>query len=1072
MIPWRLKFSGIRDYLPTVIDLAEETDHILISGPNGAGKSTITFCWGAVLYSSKVDLEGLRSQNLPPDQTWHATIELAFKNAGQVKVDAAQFVQFSLHIEQHSGEPIKKVFFIHEGDELDHWERSVKFTAGDQNYNFSEYKKQVTEKYAVDPDAFYLIWYQKEVNQFAVMHPEERFRIFSQMYGIETIQKNWEESRELVKEAEQSLQEAENNLRNKKLELSQKKKELDRYHDRNRRLEEGLKQYWTALKVLETIIGGELDTLQKQILKHEEEIETLVEAAQQLETERTALEQHVQHLKQAMTECEHQLSAIQEQMESKQEQKKRSLQQKQEIERKITHLTEKIRRIPYSEEQVRQQLDHTQKQLQSHLDRQSALQAQAHDIRGQLDQLRDILAKLQAEIYIDQQKEARYADLLQTYHSSHAVQSQLEHVEQQLEAAKERTVALTKEKQQLETLYGQLTQNRLLSARQEQALLNLQRAGIEAYPLRELVELDAAAGAADEYRFETVKYTIFVNARTCQPCNDLYHVPLPGIIPEHTVTRLPELRLQIKENLDESLYPFAVKALWWIKRFFSGEMPKIANGLLIDTQGIRGPQEEKRLILSEAAIQRYKEEVRKQIKAHETELAALVTHIEQLRQQQHTLTQALTAVKEAEAFQTTVHERLLRQTKFQQFTATKEQLLQKEKDLRQQLEQLSQPIAACNWEIRQLEAYAAVYQEYASEREQIEQLHFLEKAIQQLEHAILQEKAKEEVLKESLEQKGRQHARLKRQHDDLLFQLDEQKRKLDRTEQLLREKREEYVAQEEEMIEIKREMSALEDKVPRHLEQFQATNGEWPAWNKSQAKNNREQGKTTFEFALNEKGIDEAAPENYRIIKEEYERLSKEVDSSRALLEEQTARMERLKDDLETTINMRVLEVNQKFFNYMSHFHFEGKVEWDMYADRRNQIHYALFLKARKEGHRGKMEDVSVKARGGKVGRGVSGGEESLSSLLFALALMQNIQASPGYIVLDEFDSALDEGRKEKVFDLYERELQRKLIILTPKSHEADYLYRFSKAYVVSHDPSIPESRVFKVMRDKKRPLT
>lgn len=329
--------------------------------------------------------------------------------------------------------------------------------------------------------------------------------------------------------------------------------------------------------------------------------------------------------------------------------------------------------------------------------------------------------------------------------------------------------------------------------------------------------------------------------------------------------------------------------------FFAGEMPKIANGLLINTQGICGSQGEKRLILGDAAIQRYKEEVRQQIKAHETELAALATQIGQLRAQQHTLSQALTTVKEAEAFQTTVHERMLRQTKFQQFTATKEQLLQQEKDLRQQLEQLSLPIAACNWEIRQLEAYAAVYQVYASEREQIEQLHFLEEAIQQLEHAILQEKAKEEVLKESLEQKGWQHARLKRQHDDLLFQLDEQKRKLDRTEQLLREKREEYVAQEEEMIGI-----------------------------------NREQEKTTFEFALNEKGIDEAAPENYRII-------------------------------------------------------------------------------------------------------------------------------------------VLDEGRKEKVFDLYEKELQRKLIILTPKSHEAEYLYRFSKAYVVSHDPSLPESRVFKVMQDKKR---
>jgi hypothetical protein len=45
-------------------------------------------------------------------------------------------------------------------------------------------------------------------------------------------------------------------------------------------------------------------------------------------------------------------------------------------------------------------------------------------------------------------------------------------------------------------------------------------------------------------------------------------------------------------------------------------------------------------------------------------------------------------------------------------------------------------------------------------------------------------------------------------------------------------------------------------------------------------------------------------------------------------------------------------------------------------------------------------------------------------------------------------------------------------VIPHAKSHEADCLYRFTKAYVVSHDPSVPESRVFKVMGDKKRPLT
>lgn len=70
------------------------------------------------------------------------------------------------------------------------------------------------------------------------------------------------------------------------------------------------------------------------------------------------------------------------------------------------------------------------------------------------------------------------------------------------------------------------------------------------------------------------------------------------------------------------------------------------------------------------------------------------------------------------------------------------------------------------------------------------------------------------------------------------------------------------------------------------------------------------------------------------------------------------------------------------------------------------------------------------------------------------------LQSNPGFIVLDEFDSALDEQRKNRVFDLYVRELNRKKIILAPKSHEPSYFERFSKAYVVYHNPLIPKSQV------------
>jgi chromosome segregation protein len=228
----------------------------------------------------------------------------------------------------------------------------------------------------------------------------------------------------------------------------------------------------------------------------------------------------------------------------------------------------------------------------------------------------------------------------------------------------------------------------------------------------------------------------------------------------------------------------------------------------------------------------------------------------------------------------------------------------------------------------------------------------------------------------------------------------------------------------------------------------------------SKLRQEHESGKVTFNSARNESGIDPAASENYKVIKEEVHRLQDEFKRTSLLFEENQERAENLKDQLETTINMRVLEIQQRFKNYMSIFQFEGQIDWSQQEDRRGRVLFHLFIKARKEGHRGSLEDVSVKARGGRVGKGVSGGEESLSSLLFALALLQNLQTAPGFIVMDEFDSALDEQRKLKVFDLYAGELQRKLIILSPKSHENSYLDRFSKAYIVQHDPTVPRSKV------------
>ena len=100
MIPYVLKIQGVRDYPPTRVILGEADEHVLITGPNGVGKSTLTFCIGAILYSAKVDIEGLRSSNLQANEAWYAKLSLVFKNEGMTRIDAPPFIAFELIVQQ------------------------------------------------------------------------------------------------------------------------------------------------------------------------------------------------------------------------------------------------------------------------------------------------------------------------------------------------------------------------------------------------------------------------------------------------------------------------------------------------------------------------------------------------------------------------------------------------------------------------------------------------------------------------------------------------------------------------------------------------------------------------------------------------------------------------------------------------------------------------------------------------------------------------------------------------------------------------------------------------------------
>ncbi|WP_027415712.1 AAA family ATPase [Aneurinibacillus terranovensis] len=1075
MIPWRLTFSGIRDYPPTLLDLSGIDNHVMITGPNGAGKSTITFCMGAVLYSAKVDVEGLRSRNLPADQTWKARISFLFKNDGLMKIDAPAFIEFTLNMVQDPGQPLKKEFSISTGEQIDQWEETVTYTSGDRYYNFSAYKKDLQYKYKIDPDLFYLIWYQQEVNQFAVMHPEERFRIFSEMHGIDKVQRDWEESIEKMKDTQETLRVAESNVKYMKSELSMKKAALDRFLDNQKRLHEGGELYIESLLRLEVHFKKEKERIEDIVEQLAEEIE---EAKDELALKK-GLKEKSEELVETLKSKQEQLGAQIEEEQRNMENISRCIEH---IETRIEVLEKELETITLRKNQLTRTEEEVKAELHKLLDEQVKTNGEFERTQSLLDGRNEawqekvkLIAGINEKVAADKKLEADHLERLRQYKSSHAVQEKINTLDERIAENKDAKSNLSRKWQELKEELVLLEEERDWSARQVESMKFFRSQQIKAYPLRELIELDETARLRDEQLFNAIKYTIFFNGTYVNPPNDLYHVPLMKVVPDRSITTLQALHLRVKEGLREEELAHAIKALWWVEQFFKGGVFSIKNGTLIDPIGIRGPQEKDRFILSVKALRARKQDVVQQIDMLAQGLSELDRQIQADTKTLQELNSIIHQVRESEAFMTNEHERVLRKKKLEEEMANEEKIkheikqLETEKDrfMRLQVEQES-----FEKELREEEA---VYEELGKMKDKYEELNEQRKQLALQKDHLREHKSKLSSLEEELDRLERNISRTERDIRNVVNVLEDGEYDLSSK---IRQK-DNYMDQiettKEELVQVIKELADLQNIIPDIYSEVVANVSAANAsvvsvslektTSVNQLKRDRENGRVMLHQARTEHDIDPAAPENYETVKQEYERLEDEYKRTTILLEQDRERTEQLKDKLETTINMRVLELQQRFKSYMSDFQFEGDISWESYEDRRQRTHFTLYIKARKEGHRGSMEDVSIKARGGKVGKGVSGGEESLSSLLFALALLQNLQTAPGFIVLDEFDSALDEHRKVKVFDLYVQELKRKLIILTPKSHEETYLNRFTKAFVVQHDPTIPKSKVVGIVK-------
>lgn len=1059
MIPWRLRYSGIRDYDAEEMILENANEHILITGPNGAGKSTISFCMGAVLRSSKVEIEGLKSQNISEDETWRAAIHFLFKNEGLSRIDGPLFIEFRLICEQPPKQPIKLRYEVHDGDEMEQLELRQTYRSGDANKNnLSAYKRELQFKYKIHPDLYYLIWYQQEVNQFSVMAPEERFRIFSEMHGIDRIQKDWETSLEIVKEAREAYVIATNQQKQHEFTLSVARNNKDRFKNNQKRIVENGMLFASTTYALQLGAENERKEVEKYIEERKLELEEVDDQAQEFVEKLEEKNSNTQQLQEKQQEVGELLEESKVQSNEQEEKIEEVREEVDTLQSELSTLQEAYSKLPYPEVETRNRLAAANDQVETLTRKEEQLKTLTDKAGHSIEEYRQRQSKLQATIEQWEENSQIHTEIMNRYLSSYQLEKDLADLNHSLQERKQLLEQKQAEHRIFKDELAMLEKNQIESERQQEAIRHMKEQNIKAFTLRHFIKLMDQTPIENERLFDTIKYTIFYDAASCQPINDLYHVSLKKLIPNRVIIDLPNLGLQMQEGLSQKEQNHATRVLWWIEQFFTSEQPTIQKNWLVDTRGTRGPQERNTYILSKRALEERKKFLIRKIEEMQKEIDTLSLQSNEDNETFRVWNADVQKVREAEAFLSLKADQQYRIEQLVQLKTEQIHLVVQKKEYETETKEIWKEKIKQEGVVSVLLEYLAVYEQFGQHSEKIERLQKQQQLLKHLKQELIVLRNKVEAYEDELDRLQDSLRQLQREIIDLKDQAEANQRTKKQIANQLSEKEDERIALSKDETKQKEQLNDLRLLVPELVDQ--ALMEEQLQESKYTLTVKQNQAMVGFENARNEQGIDQNAIENFLTLEQEVLRKEEELHSAKNLLEENEERAIQNEHRLETAIDMQVTKINLLFQQYMGEFQFEGQIKFEKFMDKKDRPIFKLFIYVRKEGHRGKFEDVSLKARGGRVGKGVSGGEESLSSLLFALSLLQNLENQAGFIVLDEFDSALDETRKATVFKLYANKLRRKLIILSPKAHDNDYYNHFSKAFIISHDPKEMKSKI------------
>lgn len=1090
MYPLSIKLHGIRDFAPRRLDLGAPGHDVLIGGKNGSGKSTLVYAMSFALVSAKVSVDGLRSKlKRRVADPWQARVGILFHNPpGREQKDGPEYVELLADVNSPAGSERKYITYALWGGEVpDKLQLLRKFTSRREAY---EYYRNVFD---IDSDGYFMFWYQGSIADFANIPDAVRFQRVAEMFKLDDIQREWLAARVEMKRAEEEFEEAKNIALNRKRRLHELEKFKNALLQRDEERRQGLLLLTAGWKALGALVQQEEDQARERLRLIEEECVQLAGKRDQIdrqikekqdalagkEGEQEIMQGKITDLKISLRELADLLKQWQDEREV--------------LQNKVAAIEEKMKYIHRSREELFREkgqlensiatLEQTTGEGKVELRALEQQQSQLYKTIGALEQQRQTGEELWQQLRHDHGELPGAVTLARLVAEKTANQEDMVRQEGLL------LDSVRIGQQELARLEGQKT---LLLPEQEQVMEIYRRAGIQAVAFGELFEVRSGANREiAEKVLGPLKHTIFVG----QPLprvsweRSFYVVPVDewskgGLLGRIEKNHQLEAYLQLVPEVQGRYKAEFIAGIqhWLAQVILAGGGDKrptrnklvLRQGILWDSFGARGmaaPGE----AIGVGALEMARQQARDKLEQSQKHLQDVQARLARLREELqrdrefHARRQEIDRkMPRVEKDLAMVNEKLKQAN--ENLTVVEQEIKTRATLLRRQEQELDGKKQL----LKQVDGELAVYDQYEREAVSISRIKELNRIIEKNQNQFNAKQKQNDVLAEQLENLIREMKEIRLVLDGQKDQLDSLDKDLERKEIEKKKARERVDTLDLEAGDYRNKLKALQAQYQVVIQETTRL-GRWlePVFsgreiNRDNLTRKIKEGQDLLQNAENTR-VDEEAQEKYDDYLYEYEVASKELEESQLRFKQLLKKEEEQRDRYDKAVYLRWQRTNRLFSAFMERLGMVGEIrslppeQESRHQDYRWELHVSTRV-----GHR----PEKVNPESGKiVGEGISGGERAAVSLVFALALLCDIQNRPPFYVLDEFDSALDEERKHEIFDLYKEMLQRKLVVISPKVHGDRYLDRFGKFHCVVANPGLQKgqsiSEVYDVTREE-----